>query len=121
MIDVNALAQTLLAILLTPLVALGIEYLRRRIGIERLQRIKQEFDAKQEWALLAVRYAEQAYRDGGGPEKYSVACEWLSTHAEAKGIKLSGLEIEGLIESSVQILKSELPGLWGSAVSEVVE
>lgn len=116
--DINALAQTLLAILLPPLVALGIEYLRRRIGIERLQRLQQEFNAKQEWALLAVRYAEQVYKDGGGADKYNAACEWLSTHAETKGIKLSILEIEGLIESSVQIIKA---GIWAIPAEGVIE
>lgn len=120
MIDVNAILQMLLTIILVPLVAFGIEYLRRRIGIEKIQRIKQEFEAKQDWALIAVRFAEQVYKTQNGATKYNAACEWLSTHAEAKGVGLSILEIEGLIESSVQILKSEIPGLW-TPVTNVVE
>ncbi len=110
--DINEILRTLLAILLPPLVALGIDYLRRRIGLEKLQQIKAELENNQAWAILAVRYAEQVFWDKTGAEKYDMACQWLSNRAKEKNLNITADEIKGLIESSVQILKTELGELW---------
>lgn len=110
--DINALAQTLLAIMLPPLVAVAIEYLRRKIGLERLAYIKAELEAKQELALLAVRFAEQTFKTAKGYEKYDYAAEWLTERLGEKGIIISASEIKGFVEAALRMIKDEFGETW---------
>ena len=114
--DFYAFAQTLLVVLLTPLVAFAIDYLRRRVGLEKIQQLKGELETKQAWSLLAVRYADQVYWEAAGKARYDAACKWLSEHATEKGMPLTQEEIQGLIESSVRLIRTELTGLWNTPI-----
>jgi len=105
--NITSLLQTILILFLIVLVVIEIEYLRRTIKTKKILYLKHEWEVKKEWALMAVEYTEQRYKGQNGVIKYNAACERLSTHAEDKGIKLSILEIEGLIESSVLLLKNK--------------
>ncbi|TEB06364.1 phage holin [Pelotomaculum propionicicum] len=98
--------------------ALAIEYLRRRLGTERLQKIQQELAAKQSLARLAVLFVEQAYRDLDGPEKYAKAAEWLSGRAKEYGIALTPEQIKGLIESAVRTFKDLYGPDWANEGKE---
>ena len=113
--DVNQLAQTVLAWLMPVLAALAVEYLRRMIGTEKIAKIQVELEAKQALAELAVRFVEQAYKAYGGSDKFNAACQWLSDRAEEKGIKLTQGEIEGLIEGSLRLIKDEFGEAWAKA------
>ena len=62
--------------------------------------------AKEELALIAVQFAEQAYFRASGPEKLDAAISWLSEQLIAKGIKVDSGEIHALIESAVYELNS---------------
>lgn len=72
------LAGDLLAILIPILAGLAVEYLRRRLGTEKMKRVQEELNAKQDLALIAIRFAEQVYKDLHGEEKYQKAAEWLA-------------------------------------------
>jgi len=96
------LAYDLLAILIPALAALAVEYLRRRLGTEKIKRIQEELAAKQELATLAVRFVEQVYKDLKGEEKYQKAAEWLVAQAEKVGLKLTADEVKGLIEAALR-------------------
>lgn len=106
------LAYDLLAILIPVLAALAVEYLRRRLGTEKVKRIQEELAAKQELATLAVRFAEQVYRDLHGPDKYQKAAEWLAARAGEHGLKLTADEIKGLIEAALRQLKDAFGNEW---------
>lgn len=106
------LAYDLLAILIPALAALAVEYLRRRLGTERVKRIQEELAAKQELATLAVRFVEQVYRDLHGPDKYQKAAEWLAARAQEHGLKLTADEIKGLIEAALRQLKDAFGNEW---------
>ncbi|MGB9825726.1 MAG: phage holin, partial [Desulfofundulus sp.] len=99
------LAYDLLAILIPALAALAVEYLRRRLGTEKVKRIQEELATKQELATLAVRFVEQVYKDLHGPDKYQKAAEWLAARAQEHGLKLTAEEIKGLIEAALRQLK----------------
>lgn len=107
-----ALAGNLLAILILALAALAVEYLRRRLGTEKVKRIQEELATKQELAILAVRFVEQVYRDLHGPEKYQAAAEWLAARAQEHGLKLTTDEIKGLIEAALRQLKDTFGDEW---------
>jgi LL-H family phage holin len=106
------LAYYLLAILIPTLAALAVEYLRRRLGTERVKRIQEELAMKQELATLAVRFVEQVYKDLHGPDKYQKAAEWLAARAGELGLKVTPEEIKGLIEAALRTFKDEFGEEW---------
>lgn len=106
------LAYDALAILVPLLVATAAEYLRRRLGNERLERIKRELETKKELASTAVKFAEQAWRDLGGQTKYEAAAGWLAAEAQARGIKVTVTEIKGLIEAALREIKDYMGEEW---------
>jgi LL-H family phage holin len=110
------LAYDLLAILIPTLAALAVEYLRRRLGTERVKRIQEELATKQELAILAVRFVEQVYKDLHGPDKYQKAAEWLVARAQEHGLKLTADEIKGLIEAALRQLKDAFGNEWAKQV-----
>lgn len=106
------IATDALAILIPAIVALLAELLRRRIGTERVRRIQEELAAKHDLAVLAVRFAQQAYRDLGGQERAGKAANWLATQAAARGIPITEHEIQGLIEAALRGIKDEFGEEW---------
>lgn len=112
------LAYNILAILVPALVALGVELIRRKLGVEMIKKITQELQAKQDWALLAVRFVEQSFKDLHGQEKYNQAAIWLSARAQENGLAISDSEVKGLIEAALRLIKDELGEDWANALDE---
>lgn len=110
-----SLAYDVLAILLPVLAVLAAEWLRRKIGVERLQQIQRELAAKQELAALAVRFVEQVYKDLHGEEKLNQALEWLVKRANDIGFSLTEDEARGLIEAALRAFKDEFGEGWAAA------
>jgi len=111
------LAGNLLAILIPILVGFIMEYLRRKLGTEKMKRIQEELAAKQELALLAVRFVEQVYIDLRGEEKYQKSAEWLVVQAAKVGLKLTADEVKGLIEAALRELKDAFGNEWAKQVA----
>lgn len=109
-----SLAYDILALVLPVLAILTAEWLRRKLGTERLQRIQKDLETKQELASLAVRFVEQVYFDMRGPEKYDRAAEWLATRARERGLEITSGEITGLIEAALRSFKDEFGEDWAS-------
>lgn len=107
------LLYDILIILATIVAGFLVELIRQRIGVEGMKKIEQELTAKQELAMLAVRFVQQAYRDLGGPEKYNKAAEWLVDMAAKQGLNLSADEVKGLIEAALRAFKDEFGNDWG--------
>lgn len=106
------LAYDLLILLATAAAALLIAWLKKRLGVEGVNKVKAELEAKQELAALAVRFAEQFYNDLHGEEKYQKAAEWLSTRAGELGLKVAPGEVKGLIEAALRAFKDEFGEEW---------
>lgn len=109
------LSLEVLAILAPILAALIVELIRRKLGTEKLKQVKEELAAKQELALLAVRFVEQVYLDLHGAEKYQAAAEWLADRAVQNGLSLTADEIRGLIEAAVRQMKDSFGEEWAKA------
>jgi LL-H family phage holin len=112
------IAMDVLAVLIPALVGLSMEYLRRRLGTEKMRKIQEELLAKKELALLAIKMVEQIYIDIKGQEKYDKAAEWLSQRCKDYGIAVTSDEIQGLIEAAIRTLKDELGDDWANAIQE---
>ena len=109
---VTNLAYDLLILLATAAAALLIAWLKKRLGVEGVNKVKAELEAKQELATLAVRFVEQVYKDLHGPDKYQKAAEWLAARAQEHGLKLTADEIKGLIEAALRELKDAFGNEW---------
>ena len=60
---------------------------------------------KEELAAMAVRFAEQAYKEAMGAEKYKYAKQWLTAQLQRRGLDVQQSELEGLIEAAVAEFK----------------
>lgn len=105
-------SRAALAVVIPVAVAAGLEWLRRKMGVEKLRRIQEELQTKKDMALIAVKYVEQAWKGASGPEKYNAAAAWLAAQAARAGITLSDDEIKGLIEWALRNIKDELGNQW---------
>ncbi len=103
-----------LAILIPVLVTIGIEFLRRKMGTEKMKKIQEELAAKKELADLAVKFVQQVWFDLSGPERFEKAAEWLAARAAEQGLKLSSDEIKGLIEAAIRLAKDQFGNEWGN-------
>ena len=108
------MAYDILSILLPVLAVMLAEWLRRKIGVERLTRIQRELQTKKELAALAVKFVEQVYKDLKGEEKYQEAAQWLATQAAERGINITAEEIQGLIEAALRSLKDTYGEGWAT-------
>jgi hypothetical protein len=106
------MAYDILSILLPVLAVMLAEWLRRKIGVERLARIQRELETKKELAALAVKFVEQAYVDYDGEDKYLNAMKWLNQRAYELGINISIEEAQGLIEATLRAFKDEFGDGW---------
>lgn len=108
-------------ILLPVLAAMVVEWLRRRLGVEKMQKIQKELETKQELAGLAVRLIEQSCQDLKGEEKYNQAADWLVTQAKQQGINVTADEVKGLIEATIRTAKDIFGEEWAKQVVEPEE
>jgi LL-H family phage holin len=109
---IMVVVEKLLIILVTIAAGYTVAYLRKRLGVEGMQRIELELALKQELAVIAVRFVEQAFRDFKGDEKYNLAADWIADRATEKGIKVTADEIKGLIEAALRAFKDEFGEQW---------
>ena len=101
----NQLVQILLPILATVLTAV-FTYLGNKI--KNAYETKLKNDTAKTIVDDTVRYVQQVYKDLDGTEKLQKAIEKAQDVLAEKGIKLTDVEINMLIESSVFTLKNIL-------------
>lgn len=110
------LLYDVLVILATVAAGYAVMWLRKKLGVEGMQKIMSELKAKQELAALAVRFVEQVYTELHGEAKYQKAAEWLAARAQEHGLKLTADEIKGLIEAALRQLKDAFGNEWAKQV-----
>jgi len=96
--DYTELVYNLLLLLITTFVpilgAVTFSYLRRKGLVETIK-------AKEKLVEKGVAFAEQAYWDLEGPDKYNRAIDWIAGQFYAAGIKFDEKDVKGLIEAAV--------------------
>jgi LL-H family phage holin len=115
-----ALSYNAMTILVPVLCAILIELIRRKLGLENCRKIQAELQTKQVLATLAIKMAEQAFKDLHGQDKYDQAATWLATQAGERGIKVTPNEVKGLIEAALRMAKDEFGEEWAKR-EEVME
>ncbi len=110
------LGTDLLVVIIPILAGFLVELLRRKLGVEKMQRIQKELEAKQELARLAVQFVQQFYRGFEGSQKYEQAAQWLAQEAGKHGLSIGEEEIKGLIEASLKGLKAEFGEQWADVM-----
>ena len=105
--------QNALLLLIAAAIGLLMEVLRRQLGLDTLRKIEAELHLKQDLAIVAVKYAEQAYRSADGPAKYVHASEWLSGVLEPRGVRISPDDLRALIEWALREIRDEFGDQWG--------
>lgn len=113
--QVGIIVVNAMMVLAPILVALLAEYLRRKIGVERLKAIQEELVAKEDLVLIAVQFVEQAFKNAGGEEKLNEALIWVLNEAGKRGIKVSEAEIKGMIESCLRAFKDVYGEEWAKS------
>jgi len=106
--------ENILIILVTLAAGYLVAYLRKRLGVEGMQKLELELALKQELAETAVRFVEQTFRDLHGQKKYSQAAEWLAARAGEIGLKVTAEEIKGLVEAALRAFKDEFSEQWAN-------
>ena len=115
--SIYSISLDVLAILIPALVALVIALIKRKLGVENMLAIQSELAAKRELAIVAVKFAEQAYMEFKGPEKFKAAADWLVARAKKAGLKIEVNEAKGLIEWALREIKDQLGEQWAKAVN----
>jgi len=113
-----AIVENILIIFVTLAAGYVVAYLRRRLGVEGMQRIEAELALKQELAELAVRFVEQVFWDLKGQEKYDRAAQWLVDRVSEAGLKVTTEEVKGLIEAALRTFKDEFGEGWAVKKNE---
>jgi len=108
---VNLLYDVLI-ILATVAAGYAVMWLRKKLGVEGMQKIMTELETKQELAALAVRFVEQVYTELHGEAKYQKAAEWLAGQAKELGLYITPEEIKALIEAALRAFKDEFGEEW---------
>lgn len=106
------LAYDALAIIVPALAALAVAWIYKRLGVEGVAKLRYQLETKQALAEAAVLFVQQVYYAVDGPQKYEYAAEWLADRATEMGLPMTDLEIRGLIESALKLLKAEFGEQW---------
>lgn len=115
---ISNLLYDVLILLATVAAGYAVAWIRRRLGVEGMQRVEAELATKQELAALAVRFVEQVYKDLHGEEKYIKAAEWLAARAGELGLAVTADEVKGLIEAALRAFKDEFGEEWARATRQ---
>lgn len=105
-------------LLITLAVGFLIAWLEKRWGIEKMKKAQAEWNNMQELAMVAVKYAQQAYMKYGGAERKEKALAFLSRELAQLGLKISEDTIDALIEAALREIKDEFGEEWAKAVKE---
>ena len=98
--------------------AFVIGYLKQKLGVEKLRKFETQLLSKERLAELAVMFAQQAYKDLGGAQKYNEAAAWFEDQCLQHGFEISDEEIKGLIEAALKSLKREFGEQWEEVVKD---
>jgi LL-H family phage holin len=113
-----SLLWNILLMLITLGVGLLTIWLKKRLGLEGMKKAQAEWENMQELAMVAVRYAEQAYMKYGGATKKEKALAFLSRELALLGLKISEDTIDALIEAALREIKDQFGEEWAKLLPE---
>lgn len=108
--QVSGAIVNLLMVAIITLITSLVGWVTKKIGTANLEKVKSTMEAKSTLVEKGVAFAEQAYSDLGGQEKYQKVLEWVETQAAKVGLSFNDDEIKGLIEAAVNATKVAIKG-----------
>lgn len=87
-------------------------YLHKKLGIEKLKEVKSTIENKQQIVDLAVLFAQEAFKNLEGEDKFREVYVYASKKFKELGLNISGNELEVLIDSSVKRFRKEFGKSW---------
>lgn len=89
-----------------------IVFLKKKIGLENLKKIENEYFINQELAKSVVLYVQKTLGNASNEIKFNEACIALSEILSKKGIILTETEMKVLIESALKMFKKQFGDAW---------
>lgn len=100
-----AFVAAITSILIPALIGIAIQWIRKQVGIQRLEEIQRELYIKQELVTKGIIFAEQAYKEANGNVKFNHALNWIVKQLAFLKINTTTDEIHGFIDSLVAEVK----------------
>ena len=98
----------LLMVAIITLVTSLVGWVTKKIGTANIEKVKSTLEAKSALVDKGVAFAEQAYKDLDGAEKFEKALDWIESQAAKINLKFTDDELKGLIEAAVNAAKKAL-------------
>lgn len=107
-----------LILLITILAGVFIRFMAEKLGTEKLRRAQAQWESMEELTVVAIRYAEQAWREYGGKKKKEAALAFLARELSQRGIKASEETLRDLIEAILREIKDALGEEWANTIGK---
>lgn len=106
--QVSGAIVNLLMVAIITLVTSMVGWIVKKIGTANLDKVKSTLEAKSALVEKGVAFAEQAYKDLEGAEKFEKALDWIEAQAAKINLTFTDDELKGLIEAAVNAAKTAL-------------
>lgn len=107
-----------LVLLITILAGVVIRFMVEKLGTEKLRRAQAQWESMEDLTAVAIKYAEQAWREYGGEKKKEKALAFLARELSRRGIKASEDTLNDLIEAILREIKDALGEEWAKAIDK---
>jgi len=107
-----------LVLLITILAGVVIRFMVEKLGTEKLRRAQAQWESMEDLTAVAIKYAEQAWREYGGEQKKEKALAFLARELSRRGIKASEDTLNDLIEAILREIKDALGEEWAKAIDK---
>lgn len=107
-----------LVLLITILAGVVIRFMVEKLGTEKLRRTQAQWESMEDLTAVAIKYAEQAWREYGGEKKKEQALAFLARELSRRGIKASEETLSDLIEAIFREIKDALGEEWANTIGK---
>lgn len=108
----------ILILLITILAGVVIRFMAEKLGTEKLRRAQAQWESMEDLTAVAIKYAEQAWREYGGEKKKEKALAFLARELSRRGIKASEETLSDLIEAILREIKDALGEEWANTIDK---
>jgi len=113
----SALGYTLY-LLIIALAGMVVEWIRQKIGVEKMKAVSTTLLAHQELFMMGVSVVEQKYKLLHGQEKVNEAIGIILKEAQERGVEITYSQVTDGIEWAVRTFKDQFGEDWAGVVKE---
>jgi hypothetical protein len=105
-------------LLIIALAGIAVEWIRQKIGVEKMKAVSAMLLAHQELFMMGVSIVEQKYKLLHGQEKVNKAIDIILKEAQERGVKITYSQVVDGIEWAVRTFKDQFGEDWAGAVKD---